>query len=97
MRRGPALGQNATMARSKSYYGVYKDNGRTATGSGPLRHIQALAQAISTPGLGVGRTVCIAFHSGAPTGWRQGLTGECYVKGRKTRGASLAGARRRRR
>jgi len=68
---------------------------RQATGTGPLKQIRALSQLISTPGIGVGRTVCIAYASG----YHDVFTGDCYVKGVKRKAMHprelLEGARRR--
>jgi hypothetical protein len=92
------------MAFKKSYHGVYKDNMQQATRSGTLREIRNLATLISSPGIGVGRTVCIAtVERGTP--YHDTFTGECYEKGRKRKAsgrvspssALLGGARRRRR
>jgi len=60
-----------------SYYGVYA-GGKTATGSGPLKFIRGLAAAISHPGMGTGRRVCIM-----QSGKKKPV--ECYERGRRVR------------
>jgi len=62
------------------YYGFYSATGKQATGTGPLKLIRGLAAAISHPGMGTGKRVCVAKHEGRG---RNDTTVACYEGGRR--------------
>lgn len=45
--------------RAVNHYMVVHPDGRSASGTGPKKYVEALAMAISHPGIGTGRKVCV--------------------------------------
>ena len=64
----------------KHYWVTYAGTGRTASGTGKLAPIRALAQLISMRGIGRGRKTCVMERS--PRG---DSVKECYLNGKRAK------------